>query len=113
MKTIIAGSRGYENWAAIKSILDRSPWTITEVVCGECRGPDLLGKQWANEKKIGLRSFPADWNTHNRKAGMLRNTEMAKYAQACIVFWDGKSPGSKHMIDLALAHKLHLLVVQV
>ncbi|UNY48937.1 hypothetical protein P9294_gp222 [Bacillus phage FADO] len=26
---------------------------------------------------------------------------MAKYADACVVFWDGKSRGTKHMIDLA------------
>ena len=37
---------------------------------------------------------------------------MAKFADSCIVFWDGVSKGSKHMIDLAQRYGLKTLVVR-
>ena len=38
---------------------------------------------------------------------------MAKEADACIVFWDGKSTGTKNMIDLAKKYKLKLRVINI
>lgn len=76
---------------------------ITEVVSGTARGPDTVGAQWAvdQEPPIPVKEFPANWNTHGKKAGYLRNKEMADYADALLAIWDGKSKGTKHMIDLA------------
>lgn len=37
--------------------------------------------------------------------------EMAEYATHCIVFWDGKSRGSKHMIDTAYRKELKVIVI--
>jgi hypothetical protein len=36
---------------------------------------------------------------------------MAKYADVLIAFWDGKSKGTKHMIDLAKKYELKVEVV--
>jgi len=36
---------------------------------------------------------------------------MAKYANVLIAFWDGKSKGTKHMIDLAKKYKLVVKVI--
>ena len=118
MKTIIAGSRDYTNYQAVRSIMDRCPWAVTEVVCGGARGADAMGDQWAKEKGVAVKPFPADWKrqpdgSYDKTAGFKRNEEMAVYADACVAFWDGESPGTRDMIDRALAHKLHLLVVQV
>jgi hypothetical protein len=113
MKTIIAGSRTYTNENAVWDIVDRCPWEITEVVCGEAAGPDTLGKRWARKESITVASFPADWNQHGRGAGHIRNRQMAEHAEACIVFWDGASRGARNMIDEALSCGLHLLVVKV
>lgn len=101
MKTIIAGSRGFDNIDFIFWTLDFLPWEVTEVVCGEARGPDTLGKEWALEQGIPVVSFVPDWDTHGKKAGMLRNIEMGDYADALVAFWDGKSRGTKQMIDYA------------
>lgn len=53
----------------------------------------------------------ADWDIYGKSAGYIRNAEMAKYADACVVFWDGKSRGTKHMIDLAKKEGIGLKVV--
>lgn len=43
--------------------------------------------------------MPADWDRLGKKAGMVRNAQMADYADAAIVFWDGKSNGTANMIS--------------
>jgi hypothetical protein len=75
--------------------------TVTEVVSGCAHGADKLGERWAASLKIPVARFPADWDTHGKRAGFIRNSEMAEYADACIVFWNGTSKGTKHMIDIA------------
>ena len=44
-----------------------------------------------------MKAFPADWQKHGRKAGPLRNMEMAINADALVLVWDGKSAGSASM----------------
>lgn len=113
MRTIIAGSRSLDKPEPIKRYLDSvramlraSNVEIAEVVCGCARGVDTIGEQWANENGIPVARFPADWDRNGRQAGPIRNLQMAKYADALIAIWDGKSRGTKNMLDLARRHKL-------
>jgi hypothetical protein len=112
MKTIIAGSRTIsDSWEVQDEVIcihERCP--ITEVVCGGAIGPDTIGKCWAEFNNIPVKHFPADWKTHGKAAGPIRNKQMAEYADTCIVFWDGKSKGSKNMIQEALKQNLKLFV---
>ena len=96
---IVAGSRGFDNYDLLKEKLDYYFESCTPtIVCGEACGADSLGKRYAEEHGYNVLSFPADWSK-GRGAGYLRNEEMAKVADALVAFWDGKSPGTKHMID--------------
>lgn len=100
MKLIVAGSRSITDEKVLFRALDeypnlRQPHTI---VSGRARGADTLGEEWANCMGIHLKLFPADWNTHGRKAGPLRNIEMGNYADVLLALWDGESRGTQHMI---------------
>lgn len=101
MTTIIAGSRGITNPEVIVAAVAASGFQITEVFSGGARGVDIAGENWAIAQGIPVRSFPADWETFGKRAGMLRNEEMASQAEQLIAIWDGKSPGTKHMITIA------------
>jgi hypothetical protein len=102
MKTIIAGSRGINDYLKIKEAIAKSGITITEVVSGGARGVDQLGERYAKENNIPIKQFIPNWNKHGKAAGFLRNAEMVEYAEAAIIVWDGKSRGSKHTYDLSL-----------
>jgi hypothetical protein len=107
MKTIIAGSRTalYEHvYYAIKSCPFKSK--ITEIVSGTARGADKFGEEIAEKFNISVKRFPADWDRYGKRAGYVRNEEMAKYADALIAVWDGKSKGTKNMIDIAKKENL-------
>jgi hypothetical protein len=113
MKTIIAGSRGFTDYSVLHFFLSINPWEITEVVSGTARGADKLGERYAEENGISVKRFPADWDTHGKRAGYIRNSEMADYADALVAFWDGESRGTKHMIDLADKAGLRVSIVNV
>jgi hypothetical protein len=110
MKTIIAGSRSIVKYDIVKEYIVKANFNITEVVCGMAKGVDLLGKEYAEENDIPIKEFPANWDLYGKRAGHLRNTEMAKYADALIAIWDGKSPGTKNMIDEAYKYKLKVFI---
>lgn len=102
-QVIIAGGRYFSNYDLLKERCDfffqnRRP---TAIVCGEARGADSLGKQYAKENSIPVMSFPADWDKYGKRAGYIRNEEMADNADALIAFWDGQSRGTRNMIEIA------------
>ena len=109
-KYIVAGSREFTDYNLLEKVLRE--FSIDEVVCGGAPGADTLGKEYAEKYNIPVKMFPANWDRYKRSAGPIRNTEMANYADALIAFWDGKSPGTKHMILEANRKKLYIHVVQ-
>lgn len=100
MKTIIAGSRNFNDYDLLEAVLLKHS-DITEIISGCARGADSLGEKFALEHSIPIKKFPADWNTYGKSAGYRRNEQMAYYGDRLIAFWDGQSKGTKHMIDLA------------
>lgn len=99
MKVIIAGSRTFNNYDLLVKTLQEENLIIEEVVCGGARGADTLGAEWAKENGVPIKYFYAEWEKYGRAAGFIRNHEMGDYADYLIAFWDGKSRGTKDMID--------------
>lgn len=97
MKVIIAGSR--DLYGPVDLAVNNSGFNITEVVSGTARGIDKSGEHWAAGSGIPVKQFVADWDKHGKAAGIIRNNDMACYADALIAIWDGKSKGTLHMIN--------------
>ena len=108
MITIVAGSRTFTDKARLFQELDLLHATspVTEIISGGAKGADRLGELWAKERGIPVKVFPANWNLHGKKAGYLRNMDMASKAQRLVAFWDGESKGTGHMINIARDRKL-------
>lgn len=103
IKLVIAGSREFEDYELLKFTVNelRKKYDIKEIVSGRARGADTLGEVYAEEHNIKCKYYPAEWNKYGKSAGYRRNVVMAEYADAVLVFWDGISRGTKHMIDIA------------
>jgi hypothetical protein len=114
-KVVVAGSRDFTDYTLLKRRLDEALRNkVSEgitVVSGAARGADKLGEMYAKERGYEIDSHPADWEQYGKRAGYIRNEEMAKSADALVAFWDGKSRGTQHMINLAKKHGLLVLVV--
>ena len=119
---IIAGSRSFNNYTELERVCDfmlskkiAEGYTIT-IISGTAKGADSLGEVYANNRGFGLIRMPADWNKFGKRAGYIRNKEMAIKAVTefedggCIAFRVNGSPGTSHMINLCEELKLKYLV---
>jgi hypothetical protein len=97
MKLIIAGGRDYDLTVHDYMKLERIKG-ITEVVCGCAKGADTCGKLWAQVNKIPVKYFQPDWDL-GKRAGVLRNRQMAEYADAVALFPGGR--GTNNMFEVA------------
>lgn len=106
-RVIIAGTRDFKDYELLKSYCDYMLSNKADsgeeivIISGGASGADALGEKYAKERGYSLRQFPAQWDKYGRQAGPMRNREMAANADALIAFWDGKSRGTKNMINEA------------
>lgn len=110
-KWIIAGSRNFQNYPKMCEELDKIRDSIGEIVCGEALGADTLGRTYAYDNAIPIKSFPADWSL-GKAAGFIRNKQMAEYADKAIVFWDGESVGTQDMITKMKNYNKECIVIK-
>ena len=118
MHIIIAGCRDFYDYSVVeKEVMDLIGKVIgkieIEIISGGATGADALGERFAKEHNLSLKIVPADWKTYGRSAGPRRNEQMARIAGTLIAFWDGKSRGTKNMIDTAKRLGLCVKVVIV
>ena len=118
---IVAGSRSFTDFALLKNMLDcfiKNMENVT-MISGSARGTDKMGERYAEEKSIPIIRCPADWKRYGKAAGLKRNEEMAKLAISesakgyLFAFWDLKSLGTKHMIEVAKKYKLEVRIIEI
>lgn len=107
MKTIIAGD--IVDYELFVEAMRRINWEVSEIVSGGSR-VDILGERWAKESNVAVKVFSAEWDVYGKAAGPIRNAQMAKYADALIALWDGKSHGTSNMINEAKELGLKVVV---
>ena len=105
-RIIIAGSREFNNIELLrekcdKLVSEKQKTHDIQIISGTARGADSLGEQYATERGFKCIRMPADWDKYGKSAGYRRNEQMAESADALIAFWDGKSRGTMHMINIA------------
>jgi len=115
-KVIIAGSRGFSNYKLLheqcnKFLREKRKTYNIIIISGNARGADFYGEQYAKDEGFALEVYPADWKKFGKSAGFRRNEQMAEIADALIAFWDGKSHGTKHMIDIMKEKNLDVRVI--
>lgn len=123
LRIIIAGSRDFNDYDKLEKIMNdffshfykynkNKQYSCVKIISGTARGADTLGERYADEYGYEVVKFPADWDNLGKKAGIVRNAEMAKYAVedghdgVLVAFWDGKSKGTEHMINIAKRYGL-------
>lgn len=111
IRIIVAGSRTCSDYKLISKVLSEYVKTCIdngihpEFVSGGCRGVDTIAEMFCKQNNYPKKVFKADWERYGKRAGYLRNKQMADYAAETggilIAFWDGESRGTKMMIKLA------------
>ena len=105
-RVTIGGCRYYNDYNAFCNYVDMCLSRIRisskiVILSGHCSGTDTLAEKYANENGFSLEVYPAQWKLYGRSAGPIRNEQMVNNCDFVIAFWDGKSKGTKSLIQCA------------
>ena len=95
MKVAVIGSRGLQ----IYHLEDYLPEGVTEIVSGGAQGIDTCAKNYALAHGLKLTEFLPEYSKYGRGAPLRRNITIIEYADLVLAFWDGRSRGTKYVID--------------
>ena len=93
-RVIIAGGRDFNDYEMLSETMDLLLSNIVvpiTVVCGMAKGADSLGEQYALERGFQIDRFPAEWDKYGKRAGYIRNEQMAQNADALVALGWQKS----------------------
>ena len=94
MKIAVVGSRGIKDVEIGKYVFESE-----EIVSGGAVGVDLCAAEYAHKNGIKLTVFLPEYERYGRAAPIVRNKKIVDYADKVIAFWNGKSKGTKFVID--------------
>lgn len=101
----IGGCRYYNDYDEFKSFVLECTKEICKkeivILSGHCSGADMMAEKYALEAGLGVEVYRAEWKRFGKAAGPKRNREMVEKSDMVIAFWDGKSKGTKNLIDVA------------
>lgn len=105
----VVGSRSYDNYQEMLEYIELLDPDI--LVSGGAKGADKLAEKVADTLGIDIIVYPAKWDTYGKSAGYIRNTKIVENSEHLIAFWDGKSKGTKHSIDLARKNNVPVTII--
>lgn len=95
MKIAIVGSRELH----ITNLGDYLPKNVTEIISGGAKGVDASAREYALTHGIKLTEYLPDYKRYGRSAPLKRNITIIENADIVLAFWDGRSRGTKYVID--------------
>jgi len=101
MRILICGSRDWDNHKKIESEFEKSIPKDSVIIHGGAKGADSIADSIARKLGFKVEVYKAEWDKYGKSAGMIRNYEMLNSGvDRVLAFWDEKSPGTSHMIDI-------------
>lgn len=109
MRVAVIGSRGL----IVNDLGKYLPEGTTEIVSGGARGIDQCAREYAITHGIKLTEFLPEYNKFGRSAPLKRNITIIQNSDMVIAFWDGRSHGTKFVIDKCRELGVKLVVVKL
>ena len=95
MKVAVVGSRNLD----VINLGKYLPENTTEIISGGATGVDTSAKKYALANDIKLTEFVPEYRKYGKFAPLIRNAQIIDNADLVIAFWDGKSKGTKNVIE--------------
>jgi hypothetical protein len=116
-RLLVTGSRLWTDERAINQQIRLTRHELEVVIEGEAPGADTLARQAAERYGVPVLRFPADWKTHGRAAGPIRNERMLREGRptAVVAFTDDfQNPrsGTRHMCRIAVEAGVPVTLVE-
>ena len=75
------------------------PEGTEEIVSGGAKGVDTSAREYAQKHGVRLTEFLPDYRRYGKGAPLRRNIDIIEHADMVLAFWDGRSRGTKFVID--------------
>lgn len=95
MKVAVVGSRSL----CVEHLEEYLPKGTTEIISGGAEGVDTSAREYALEHGLKLTEFLPEYSRYKRSAPLKRNLTIIENADLVLAFWDGKSRGTKYVIE--------------
>lgn len=111
----IVGSRDFVDYDLFCKVLNdyRKDKKIDRIVSGHCRGADTLAERYAEDNKIPILIFPAEWKKYDKLAGKIRNKKIVDNATELIAFPSKTGHGTQHTIGLARNKGIKITIINI
>lgn len=115
----VLGSRTYSNEKYIVDnileVLKKEELSIESIVVfsGGAKGVDTIAVKSMKEMGARVNEIIPNWKKFKKSAGIIRNQKIVNEADIVIAFWDGRSRGTKHSINLAKKYRRKLYVFEI
>jgi hypothetical protein len=89
---MVTGGRDYADKDRVYEVLDQAHAEnpIGKLIHGKAKsGADVLANEWAEERGVSVKPFPADWNRYKKAAGVIRNQEMVNFGPDIVIAFPG------------------------
>ena len=87
MRLLITGGRDFADremmWRVLDNLHQQHGFTL--LIHGDALGADRMSGEWATERGVEILVCPADWKTHGRAAGSIRNRYMLTKSPETVV----------------------------
>lgn len=106
MRVLVCGGRSFADMDAMCAALDRivlSKAGLSVIIHGGASGADALAAQYAESEGANVAVYPADWKTHGRAAGPIRNQQMLDEGKPDLVLAFPGGRGTADMVRRAKA----------
>lgn len=103
MRLAVVGGRTFSDRTLCEFVLDEFcsvSETPVVIISGGAKGADNEAARYAFNNGLELIGHHADWSI-GKQAGYLRNITIVDDCDELVAFWDGKSKGTLHSINLA------------
>lgn len=104
-RLLITGTRLGWDWNELREQLSEAYFKLgpnTVLVHGAAPGVDTQAATIWSEWGLPTEAHPADWETHGKAAGPIRNQEMVDLgADLCLAFVHPESKGTRHCVRIA------------
>jgi hypothetical protein len=96
LKIAVIGSRNVSF-----DISEYIPAEATSIISGGASGVDRLAELYADKMNIPKHIIKPDYEKYGKLAPLVRNEAIVNSADMVVAIWDGKSRGTKYVIEYA------------
>jgi hypothetical protein len=111
MRVLVCGGRDYNDSAKVARVLaeQNRMKPIDTLIEGGAPGADACAAMWARWNFIRIETFLADWKTHGKAAGPIRNRKMITEGKPDLLI---AFPGGRGTADMVRQARLSGIVVR-